>query len=182
MKVGLQFDAGPRPRARALAAGMLAIAAMALPAAAQAEIPLAHLNGTKAVAPKGAPKVIKKMIKAGNQIRDKRYKWGGGHGGGWKDNGYDCSGSVSYVLHKAGLLDYPLVSGDLAKWGEPGTSAWIAIYANKEHVFMVADGLRFDTSYITDGDKSGPGWSEYMRPVKGFKVRHPSGIGKLAPR
>ena len=179
MKVGLQIKVGPR--VRALVVGVFAITAMALPAAAQAEVPLAHLNGTKAVAPKGAPKVVKKMIKAGNQIRDKKYKWGGGHGD-WQDKGYDCSGSVSYVLHKAGLLDYPLVSGDFAKWGEPGASAWISIYANKEHVFMVVDGLRFDTSYITDGDKSGPGWSEYTRPVKGFKLRHPSGIGKLAPR
>lgn len=41
---------------------------------------------------------------------------------------------------------------------------------------MVVAGLRFDTSYITDGDKSGPGWSETMRPTKGFRVRHPSGV------
>lgn len=160
---------------RMLAAGLLATAALTLPAMAQAEVPLAHLNGTKAVAPRGAPKVIRHMIKAGDQIRDKKYKWGGGHAD-WKDNGYDCSGAVSYVLHKAGLLDYPLVSGDLAKWGQGGVGKWATIYANKEHVFMIVDGLRFDTSFITDGDRSGPGWSETMRPLRGFKVRHPAGI------
>ena len=173
MKVGLQFKMGPR--ARALVLGALAILAMALPAAAQAEVPLAHLNGTKAVAPKDAPKLVKQMIKAGNQIRDKRYKWGGGHGD-WRDKGYDCSGSVSYVLHKAGMLDSPLVSGDLAKWGENGVGKWVTIYASKDHVFMIVDGLRFDTSYITDGDRTGPGWSEVMRPLRHFKVRHPAGL------
>ena len=173
MKVGLQLDA--RVCVRALVACALAVVALAIPAAAQAVVPLAHLNGTKAVAPKGAPSVIRHMIKAGNQIRDKKYKWGGGHGD-WKDNGYDCSGAVSYVLHKAGLLDAPLVSGDLAKWGQNGPGKWVTIYANKDHVFMIVDGLRFDTSYITDGDKTGPGWSELMRPVRGFKVRHPGGI------
>ena len=41
---------------------------------------------------------------------------------------------------------------------------------------MIVAGLRFDTSYITDGDSSGPGWSEYMRPAKGFRTRHPAGL------
>jgi hypothetical protein len=41
---------------------------------------------------------------------------------------------------------------------------------------MVIAGLRWDTSYITDGDRTGPGWSELMRSSKGFHVRHPVGI------
>ena len=32
--------------------------------------------------------------------------WGGGHGK-WHDKGYDCSGSVSFALAAAGLLDGP---------------------------------------------------------------------------
>jgi cell wall-associated NlpC family hydrolase len=151
---------------------------LALPAAASAgrtDYRPAHLRGAKAIAPKAAPKYVKKMIKAGNRIRDKRYKWGGGHGD-WKDKGYDCSGAVSFVLHKAGLLDYPLTSGGFEKWGEAGRSKWVTIYANKGHVFMVVAGLRWDTSYITDGDKSGPGWSEYMRDdTRRFRIRHPDG-------
>jgi len=114
------------------------------------------------------------MIDAGNRIRERPYEWGGGHEG-WKSKGYDCSGAVSYVLHKAGLLDDPLVSGDLAKWGKDGESRWVTIFANKDHVFMIVAGLRFDTSLITDGDRSGPGWSETMRERKGFRVRHPIG-------
>ena len=166
-----------RARAQLLLTGLLVIGGLTLaPAVAQAAMEPAHLNGTKAVAPKGAPDIVRKMIKAGNQIRDKKYKWGGGHGD-WKDKGYDCSGAVSYVLHKAGLLDYPLTSGGFMKWGKGGESSRVTIYANKEHVYMIVAGLRFDTSYITDGDRSGPGWSEYMRPQRGFKVRHPAGVG-----
>jgi hypothetical protein len=156
---------------------LLAILALALPASAPAAVGPATINPSgKAVAPKGAPKFVKQMIDAGNRIRRKPYVWGGGHGGKWQDRGYDCSGAVSYVLHAAGLLDYSLVSGDFMKYGNPGTSRWVSIYANKEHVFMEVAGLRYDTSYITDGDKSGPGWSEILRERKGFRVRHPAGV------
>ena len=162
----------------ALALGALLAAAALLPPVAAAEVPAGHINprNGKAFAPKGAPKAVRKMIKAGNRIRHKKYVWGGGHAGGWQDKGYDCSGAVSFVLHKAGMLDYPLVSGDFMKWGESKRGKWVSIYASKEHVYMVVAGLRFDTSYITDGDKSGPGWSEYQRPAKGFTARHPDGL------
>ncbi len=159
----------------AAAVGALLLAAPAPTSAGRTDYTPAHMRATKAVAPKGAPKYVKKMIKAGNRIRDKKYKWGGGHGD-WADKGYDCSGAVSYVLHEAGLLDYPLVSGEFKKWGESGRSKWVTIYANKGHVFMVVAGLRYDTSFITDGDRSGPGWSEYMRDdTRRFRIRHPDG-------
>ena len=79
--------------------------------------------------PGSAPAVVKDVIAAGNAIAKTPYKWGGGHGS-WDDTGYDCSGSVSYALHGGGLLDSPLVSGDLAHWGERGPGRWITIYAN----------------------------------------------------
>jgi hypothetical protein len=156
----------------ALAAAVVTSLALAGPASA---LPRAQLDGSRAVAPKAAPRVVKKMIRAGNRIRHKKYKWGGGHGD-WKDKGYDCSGAVSYVLHKAGLLDYPLTSGGFMKWGAKRRGRWVSTFANEDHVFMVVAGLRFDTSYITDGDRSGPGWSEYMRSAKGFRTRHPRGL------
>lgn len=127
---------------------------------------------------KGAPTAIKRLIRAGNQITNQPYRWGGGHSWNRKgraarpDRGYDCSGSVSYLLQKAGLLDYPMTSGGFMRYGKPGKGYWITLYANRKHVFMVVAGLRWDTSYITDGNRSGPGWSETMRPTRGFKVRH----------
>jgi hypothetical protein len=174
------MKAGHRKISCALVAALTALLLLALPASGSAASPYreAHMRGSKAFAPKGAPDYVRKMIKAGNRIRHKKYKWGGGHGD-WSDKGYDCSGAVSFVLHKAGLLDYPLDSTGFMKWGESGRSDWVTIYANKGHVFMVVAGLRFDTSYITDGDRSGPGWSEYMRTdTKRFRIRHPAGASR----
>ena len=168
----------PRPNAplAVLACACLALAlAISGPSTATAAKAVAHLDGSRAVAPKSAPKVVKRMIRAGNEIRHKKYKWGGGHGD-WTDKGYDCSGAVSFVLHEAGILDYPLDSGGFMKWGSKRRGKWVSIFASKEHVYMIVAGLRFDTSYITDGDRSGPGWSEYMRPAKGFRTRHPAGL------
>ena len=109
-----------RPRKFALRTLVVCAAALPLallaPLAAEAKPPSAHMDGSKAVAPKSAPKIVKDMIRAGNKIRHKRYKWGGGHGD-WQDKGYDCSGAVSFVLHKAGILDYPLDSKGFMKWG-----------------------------------------------------------------
>ena len=72
-----------------------------------------------AVPPAGAPEEVVAIIEAGNKIARKPYKYGGGHGR-WRDTGYDCSGSVSYALHGAGLLDSPLDSSAFASWGERG--------------------------------------------------------------
>ncbi len=67
-------------------------------------------------APASAPSEVQEIIAAGNKIASKPYKYGGGHGR-WRDSGYDCSGSVSYALHGAGLLDSPLDSTGLAELG-----------------------------------------------------------------
>lgn len=45
---------------------------------------------------------------------------------------------------------------------------------------MIA-GLRWDTSYSKDGDRSGPGWSAQMRPGGGFRLRHPLGLLQATP-
>jgi hypothetical protein len=146
-----------------------------LVAASAGAVPDAQMHGSKAIAPASAPREVKEMIHAGNQIRHKPYRWGGGHSD-WNSHGYDCSGSVSYVLHGAGLLDAPLDSSGFMKWGKRGDNKWVTIYAGHGHVYMVVAGLRFDTSYITDGDKSGPGWSAEMRSAHGFHKRHPAGV------
>ena len=72
-----------------------------------------------AVAPADAPAKVKAIIAAGNQIAKKPYKYGGGHGR-WKDTGYDCSGSMSYAFHGAGMLDTALDSTGLHVVGQGG--------------------------------------------------------------
>jgi cell wall-associated NlpC family hydrolase len=125
-----------------------------------------------AVPPRSAPAVVQNVIAAGNRIAKTPYKWGGGHAS-WDDTGYDCSGSVSYALHGAGLLDTPLVSGDLANWGARGRGRWITIYANPDHVYMVVAGMRFDTSARS---RTGSRWTLEQRDSDGFSVMHPAGL------
>jgi cell wall-associated NlpC family hydrolase len=129
-------------------------------------------NG-QAQAPLSAPARVARVIAGGNAIADFPYIWGGGHGS-FQDNGYDCSGSVSYALAAGGMLRSPLTSGMFASWGDPGPGKWITIYANNGHVYMYVAGLRFDTS-----GRSGPRgsrWQAAVRPNGGFVARHPPGL------
>jgi hypothetical protein len=151
-------------------------------AVASAATPTATLVGARAVAPPSAPAAVKAMIRAANHIRHRPYVWGGGHRK-WNTRGYDCSGSVSYVLHAAGLLDYPLDSTGFMKYGEGGGGEWVRIYANHGHAFMVIAGLRWDTAGVDDGDRSGPGWSIDVPSgrVPHFRERHPLGVENAVP-
>jgi cell wall-associated NlpC family hydrolase len=125
-----------------------------------------------AVAPASAPEEVKAIIEAGNEIATKPYKYGGGHGR-WRDTGYDCSGSISYVLHAAGLLDTPLDSTGFMSWGEGGRGEWVTIRTNPSHAYMIVAGLRFDTSARR---QTGNRWSETMRSPRGYRARHPEGL------
>jgi cell wall-associated NlpC family hydrolase len=130
-----------------------------------------------AYAPAQAPLAVQEAIWAGNQIDHKPYVWGGGHGS-FDDSGYDCSGSVSYVLHAAGLLRTPYDSSDFESWAESGLGQWITVYTNPDHAFVEIAGIRFDTS--AEGDphptgESGPRWRPLLADTSGFMARHPEG-------
>jgi cell wall-associated NlpC family hydrolase len=129
-------------------------------------------NGTIPI-PTDVPEAVQRVVAGGNAIADFPYIWGGGHAS-FVANGYDCSGSVSYALAAGGLLSAPLVSGDLAHWGEPGPGRWITIYANDGHTFMDVDGVWFDTA-----GRSGPyasRWLVSQPSLEGYAVRHPPGL------
>jgi len=137
-----------------------------------APVKKARLLAGKALAPSGSPEAVAKVIQAANRIRTTPYIWGGGHAR-WSDRGYDCSGSVSYALHGGALLEAPMTSGELSRWGAPGKGRWITIYANAKHVFAVIAGLRWDTVGDTTG--TGPRWHEEMVSTRNFVARHPLG-------
>jgi peptidoglycan hydrolase-like protein with peptidoglycan-binding domain len=133
----------------------------------------AHLDSDGlAVAPASAPDEVRAIIEAGNRIARKPYKYGGGHGR-WRDSGYDCSGSISYVLHAAGVLDTALASGGFVRWGERGRGEWVTVRANAGHAYLIVAGLRFDTSARK---RTGNRWSETMRSARGYAGRHPEGL------
>lgn len=129
-------------------------------------------GGGKSGGGSNADAKIAQMIAAGNRIQSTPYIYGGGHGS-FDDSGYDCSGSVSYVLHGAGLLDAPLASGGFTSWGEPGPGKRVTIYANAGHAYMVIDGRRFDTS---GASSAGTRWQADDRSSAGYVAVHPPGL------
>jgi peptidoglycan hydrolase-like protein with peptidoglycan-binding domain len=118
------------------------------------------------------PTPIILAVGAADRIARLPYRWGGGHAS-WAAAGYDCSGSVSYVLHGAGLLSSPEDSGELEAYGAAGPGRWITIYANARHVFMTIGGLRFDTS---GQSAAGTRWQLPEPTPAGYVVRHPLGL------
>ena len=147
-----------------------------------------------AAAPTGLPPavgtVIDKLIAAGNQIHTYPYiaihypsmatMW----------PGYDCSGSTSYILYKAGLLgSAPYVSGMFDKWGQPGPGKYVTVFYNAAHVFIEVDGIVFDTAHYapTEPAGTGPRWqpsSMIQAQINGdvadgnggFAEAHPPGL------
>jgi hypothetical protein len=115
---------------------------------------------------------LTRLIRAANRIARAPYRYGGGHGT-YRDSGYDCSGSISYALHFAGLLRTPLDSSGFESYGLPGPGKHVTIYANAGHAYMVVDGRRFDTSAIRE---TGSRWTSTPRSSSGYVVRHPRGL------
>ena len=150
-----------------------------------------EVPGTKAVlledgtaaAPADAPEQVKQAIWAANALQQLPYRYGGGHNLDFDvSEGADCSGTVSFVLHAAGLLKAPLDSGSFMRWGMRGRGAWITVFTNPGHAYVTLAGLRLDTSYAgmsRDGAyaasvfQRGPRWRPAWRSARGFVKRHP---------
>jgi cell wall-associated NlpC family hydrolase len=160
-------EVGPKPK------GPASAGAVQRGATVTADVTKARALGNGvAVPPLDAPDEVKQIIEAGNVIARTPYLWGGGHGK-WVDKGYDCSGSVSFALAAAGLLNGPLASGPLMSWGKPGLGRWVTIYSSPGHVYMYVAGVRFDTS---NSRVTGSRWSNTVRSNAGFVARHPEGL------
>ena len=173
--------AAAEPRAHKATGGLsfLGADAEAGPEAAVApetDAPKALLIDGVAHAPAGAPAAVKRAIAAGNALQGKPYRYGGGHAR-VEDSGYDCSGTVSYALNKAGLLRTPLDSSSFMSWGQRGKGDWITVRTNPGHAYVVFAGLRLDTSAAGDpSGTKGPRWRPTLRSPRGFVARHPAGL------
>ena len=169
------------PNITSLLCGLL-LAASALSAQAVATAPTsgptvpgdrAVLKGRIAYAPAKAPECVKRAIWATNRLANRPYVWGGGHGT-FHDRGYDCSGTISYFLHHAGLLNTPMPSKGFLSYGECGAGKWVTVYARRGHVFAVVAGLRLDTTGRRE--QEGPRWRQEARAPQGFVARRPAGL------
>jgi len=147
-----------------------------------------------AAAPQDAPRAVKLAIAAGNELVDKPYIWGGGHGQPLTvlAAGYDCSSSTSFVLRGAGAFgDYAEDSTELESYGQTGPGQWITVYANSAHAFVYVAGIVLDTAWYAPVEPtspgSGPRWqSASIIPAQyagdeadghgGFVQRHAEGL------
>jgi cell wall-associated NlpC family hydrolase len=146
----------------------------AVPALLHPTVPgdIGEIKDGIAYAPAAAPIEVQRAIWAANKLQHKPYIYGGGHRS-FHSRGYDCSGTVSYALHAAGLIDTPMDSSDFMSWGERGTGAWITVYTNPGHAWAIIAGLRLDTS---GPGESGPRWRTETRSTRGFRARHPDSL------
>jgi cell wall-associated NlpC family hydrolase len=130
-----------------------------------------------AYAPDQAPDAVKQAIWAANQIVGLPYRLGGGHKLGFTDHAYDCSGTVSFAMHGAGLLATPRDSSSFMRYGLAGKGQWMTVYTNPSHAFAVIAGVRLDTSAAGDpSGASGPRWRPNLRSTRGYRARHPLGL------
>jgi cell wall-associated NlpC family hydrolase len=131
------------------------------------------LSSGLAVPPADAPEDVKVLIWSANRLIGLPYRYGGGHAS-FSANAYDCSGSVSYALHEAGLLAAPQDSRTFFRWGVRGPGTWITVYTTNGHAWMTVAGIRLDTSPVNDPvGLPGPRWRPGLEPLRGFRERHP---------
>jgi cell wall-associated NlpC family hydrolase len=134
-----------------------------------------YVNGL-AAAPMSVPASVQEVVWAGNQIIGLPYIFGGGHAS-FVSPGYDCSGTVSFALHGANLLQTPEDSSEFEVWGSHGVGRWVTIFSNPGHAYMTVAGLRLDTSAADDPtNQQGPRWRPLRQGNEGFIVRHPLGL------
>jgi peptidoglycan hydrolase-like protein with peptidoglycan-binding domain len=126
-------------------------------------------------APSSAPPIIQTMIAAANRIATKPYCYAGGHGK-WNDSCYDCSGSVSYVLHAAGILSVSEDSTQLESFGSRGAGRWVTIWANAGHTYMEIAGLFFDTAAQSSNSLNDRWSKRNVENNSAFVERHPTGL------
>lgn len=166
-----------RPRRRTilslLSLGLLtsSTARRSTPPPAFSQVPGLYFDGKFAYPTGYHPYYLHRIIQCANALVNMPYKYGGGHAS-LVDTGYDCSGSLSYVLCGSGFLRRPMASGEFGHFGQPGTGLYLTIYVRPGvHVFMTVCGLRFDT-----GDGDGPRWRNTPRSYEGFQARRIPGL------
>ncbi len=132
-------------------------------------------------APKKVVTRFKAIKKAAAALTSRHipYVWGGGHGSiEQAPSGLDCSGAVSWVLNKAGILKTPLTSGSMGEVLKPGPGA-VTVFYNGEHTFMKIGNEYWGTSV---GDSGAGGLGPHPAPsasyLAQYNVGHVPGLGK----
>ncbi len=153
--------------------------------AAETYTPAARAVGVTGAARHGVPESIERAYARAKAIdaRGQAYFWGGGHGDFDDPRGYDCSGFVSSLLHAGGLLDVPLDTGGLTRWGEPGQGAFMTVWVHetgdprRSHAFVTFDLNHDGRQQFAEAGGAESGRTGFHRPrsTAGFVPRHAGG-------
>lgn len=155
-------------------------------AKAQAEQLGLKVGGGKATSP-APPKLVKRVVIAEHamkEIEGQPYIWGGGHGS-FTEWGKDCSGAVSYVVHKVApnLLKAPLGSGAMGSVLKPGPGA-LTVFYNDTHTFLRLINSKGEAEYwgTSVGDSGAGGLTRHPAPssdyLAQYNVGHVPGMGR----
>lgn len=113
------------------------------------------------------------------------YVYGGGHtkhpAGPQRVRGYDCSGSTSRVLYKAGLLRETRTASGFMSWGRRG-SGEVTVYASSGHVFLAIrapSGRRFFFGTSSQNRDGGPGFFHPSRSYRRGFTRRTVRVGRV---
>lgn len=107
-----------------------------------------------------------------------RYCWGGGHSGNpCSASCFDCSGYVSCVLNRAGLMKGSMVTGGFMMWGGASTIPYAQrqpgdLYVSATHIGIIADSTQFWNAACT---KCGPVKLSSYVGRRGYIVRRVKG-------
>jgi len=142
------------------------------------------------LAPVGKPsrKLVKRVVVAETAMREVEgtpYVWGGGHGAFTASGGLDCSGAVSYVLHKVapGRVKAPLTSGAMGSVLAPGPGA-LTVFYNAGHTFLRLINRKGEAEYwgTSVGDSGAGGLTRHPTPsaayLSQYSVGHVPGMGR----
>ncbi len=120
---------------------------------------------------------MKLAIAAGNQLIDKPYLWGGGHGQPLTELAAALRllrlDQLRATRRRRARRLRTRTQPNFETYGQPGAGQWITVYANSAHAFIDVAGIVLDTAWYAPvtptNPSSGPRWqpaSIIARPIR----------------
>jgi cell wall-associated NlpC family hydrolase len=131
---------------------------------------------------------VQAMVSKADSLLGKPYVYGGGHSGWGPQQGYDCSGFVSAVLHAGGYLSSPVDTTALPSQAgmESGPGQNVTIYDRAQpgqsgHVIIEINGQFYESGGMHGAWGGGGGVQKIAQPSASYlstfeTVLHPAGL------
>ncbi|MGH2914918.1 MAG: hypothetical protein ACRDMX_08015 [Solirubrobacteraceae bacterium] len=157
------------------------------PTALQSPALPASMLGLPAASGAADPRVSQMLAEA-NSLVGQPYIVGGGHSGWGPQQGYDCSGFVSTVLHAGGYLSSPVDTTALPSQPgmEPGPGQYVTVYdralpGQSGHVIIDIAGQFYESGGMHGAWGGGGGVERIATPSAAYlqtfpTILHPAGL------